>query len=100
MSENQTHVAGSGIGLCGTLFLVFVVLRLTDHIDWTWYWVASPLWVPWAVMLGGFLIGAVLYFVIGLPIAWLLDRYVRPRRRARDRAKWEAYRQNKGRTGV
>jgi len=31
------------------LFLVFLVLKLTDHVDWSWYWVTAPLWIPFAI---------------------------------------------------
>jgi len=27
------------------LFIVFMVLKLTDTIDWSWWWVSAPLWV-------------------------------------------------------
>jgi len=36
----------SGIGFAGILFLVFLVLKLTHVIDWSWWWVTSPLWIP------------------------------------------------------
>ena len=29
-----------------TLLTIFVVLKLTDNIDWSWWWVLSPLWIP------------------------------------------------------
>ena len=28
------------------LFLIFLVLKLTDNIDWSWWWVTSPIWLP------------------------------------------------------
>lgn len=28
------------------LFIVFLVLKLTNVIDWSWWWVTSPLWIP------------------------------------------------------
>lgn len=28
------------------LFLVFMILKLTHHVDWSWWWVTSPLWIP------------------------------------------------------
>ncbi len=31
------------------LFLIFLVLRLTDHIDWPWYAVAAPLLIGWGI---------------------------------------------------
>lgn len=27
------------------LLVVFIVLKLTGAIDWSWWWVLSPLWV-------------------------------------------------------
>lgn len=29
-----------------TLFTVFLVLKLTGLIDWSWWWVTAPLWAP------------------------------------------------------
>lgn len=28
------------------LFIVFLILKLTDVVDWSWWWVTSPLWIP------------------------------------------------------
>jgi hypothetical protein len=28
-----------------TVFIVFLILKLTHVIDWSWWWVACPLWV-------------------------------------------------------
>ena len=35
-----------GIGLGIILFIVFLVLKLTEVIDWSWWWVTAPLWIP------------------------------------------------------
>lgn len=35
-----------GVGLPTILFVVFLVLKLTNNIDWSWWWVTSPLWIP------------------------------------------------------
>jgi len=43
MADNNTS---SGIGLGSILFIVFLVLKLTGTIDWSWWWVTSPLWIP------------------------------------------------------
>lgn len=32
------------IGLPGVLFVVFLILKLTGSIDWSWWWVTAPLW--------------------------------------------------------
>ena len=31
------------------LFLIFLVLKLTNTIDWSWWWVTAPLWLPLAI---------------------------------------------------
>ena len=36
----------SGIGLGTVLFLIFLVLKLTNTIDWSWWWITSPIWLP------------------------------------------------------
>jgi hypothetical protein len=32
------------------LFFVFLVLKLAGTIDWSWWWVFSPLWLPGALL--------------------------------------------------
>lgn len=39
------------IGLPLILFWIFLVLKLTNHIDWSWWWVFSPIWI--SILLGG-----------------------------------------------
>jgi len=42
----------------GILTLIFIVLKLTGLIDWSWVWVLSPLWILALVALvGGLIIG-------------------------------------------
>ncbi len=41
-----------GIGFLGVLTILFIVLKLTNVIDWSWWWVLSPIWIPVAVVLG------------------------------------------------
>lgn len=41
-------------GLAVVLFLIFLVLKLIEEIDWSWWWVTSPLWIVLAIaVLGG-----------------------------------------------
>lgn len=35
-----------GVGICGVLFIVFLVLKLCKVITWSWVWVLSPIWIP------------------------------------------------------
>ena len=38
------------ISFCGLLTLIFITLKLTGYITWSWLWVISPLWLPLAVV--------------------------------------------------
>lgn len=51
-----------GIGLGGVLFVVFLVLKLTHVIDWSWWWVTAPLWLSLAV-------GLIITLTVGLFMA-------------------------------
>ena len=46
MSDNNSSSAGGGISLCSLVFIVFLVLKLCKVINWSWWWVTSPLWIP------------------------------------------------------
>ena len=46
-NENTSN----GIGFGTVLFLIFMTLKLTGDIDWSWWWVTSPLWIPIAAVL-------------------------------------------------
>ena len=39
------------------LFLVFLILKLTGFINWSWWWVTSPLWIP--LVFGIFILGII-----------------------------------------
>lgn len=40
----------NGIGLANVLTIVFVVLKLCHVIDWSWWWVLSPLWISFGLL--------------------------------------------------
>ena len=50
MSDNSS-VSSGGIGFCGLLTIVFIVLKLLGKIDWSWVWVLSPMWIVWGICL-------------------------------------------------
>lgn len=64
--SNNSQASEGGIGLCGVLFVVFLVLKLVGVIDWSWWWVTAPLWLPTAVLLGVF--GVVMVIVGSLTV--------------------------------
>ncbi|MBS6601169.1 MAG: hypothetical protein ACLR02_02390 [Clostridium sp.] len=41
MSNNNSN----GVGFIGLLQLVFIILKLTKVISWSWVWVLSPIWI-------------------------------------------------------
>jgi hypothetical protein len=43
--------SSGGIGFTGLLTVAFIVLKLTEVIDWSWWWVLSPLWIGLAIVL-------------------------------------------------
>lgn len=43
--------SGGGVGIATVLTIIFVVLKLTGNIDWSWWWVLSPIWISIAVAL-------------------------------------------------
>lgn len=57
MSSNDN----GGIGFTGLLTIVFIVLKLTNTIDWSWWWVLSPVWI--SALFALFIIGIILIFI-------------------------------------
>ena len=45
----NTPAGGSGIGFLGVLALIFITLKLIGKITWSWWWVLSPLWIPFGL---------------------------------------------------
>ena len=50
MSEDKNDFSGNGLSLSYILFVVFLVLKLTGQITWSWWWVTAPLWGPVALV--------------------------------------------------
>ncbi len=57
---NKTMVNG-GIGSTGLLQIAFIVLKLCHVIEWSWWWVLSPLWISTLI--------AVVFFIF---LLWLV----------------------------
>lgn len=45
------EVSSGGISFFGLLAIVFITLKLTSVIAWSWWWVLFPLWGPVAFVL-------------------------------------------------
>ena len=60
MSQDVVR-SGGGMGFLSILTLIFIVLKLTGNIDWSWWWVLSPLWIPFIIVVVG--CGFILYLI-------------------------------------
>lgn len=76
--EEAKGAAGGGLGFCGALALLFIGLKLTHYIDWSWWWVLAPLTIPTGIILALLLLCGVVILVCEV-----LD--ARDRKRARSR---------------
>lgn len=66
MSNQSSN--SNGIGFTGLLTIVFITLKLTQVIKWSWWWVLSPVWISFAV-------AGVLLLVAG--IAYAISRAIK-----------------------
>lgn len=52
MKNTQGNTSGSsGIGFVGLLQILFIALKLTNYIDWSWWWVMSPAIISTSIVL-------------------------------------------------
>lgn len=59
-SNSNTKAAGGGIGFSGLLGLLFIALKLCGVIDWSWWWVLAPFWIPIALVIVIILVAVVI----------------------------------------
>ena len=65
MKENKTNTTVSGgIGFCGLLTIVFIVLKLLGKITWSWIWVLAPLWIELIITIIILIIMAIVVLVL------------------------------------
>lgn len=80
-SEEKIMADGNGMTsldfTLGLLFVLFVALKLTGVIAWSWWWVTAPLWGGLAIVFAGISslsIIAVLFGLVAAASKWFLDR--------------------------
>ena len=54
-----------GISLGTLLFIVFLILKLTETITWSWWWVTAPLWIPVAIVIVFLIFSGLIMFLFG-----------------------------------
>lgn len=62
-SETKVSYSG-GIGFSGLLTIVFIILKLIGKIDWSWWWVLSPLWITFILCMLVFIIMIIVIDII------------------------------------
>lgn len=62
MSESKSSSSSSGIGFGGLLAILFIALKLTGVIAWSWWWVLSPIWI--SVLLVLLIVAGAIYAVV------------------------------------
>jgi len=62
-SSSNTSSSSGGIGFVGLLTIVFITLKLTNYIAWSWWWVLSPMWISAAVILAFLVVALVVVAV-------------------------------------
>ena len=67
MNKSSNEHSSGGIGFFGLLAIVFITLKLTGAIDWSWFWVLSPLWGPIAL--------AIVILIIAILIAGFVTAF-------------------------
>ena len=60
MKKNSNEII-SGVNFLEMLFLLFLGLKLADKIDWSWWWIFAPIWMP--------ILGVLI--VLGIAFVWL-----------------------------
>lgn len=58
MSSSSNKSSSGGVGVCTVVGIVFLILKLTGLIDWSWWWVLAPFWIPIA--------GVITFIIIAL----------------------------------
>ena len=61
---NASNSSSNGLGIGTVLFLIFMILKLTHVIDWSWWWVTAPLWIPIVILILGVIFIGVIWKLI------------------------------------
>lgn len=70
--SKETNTTSSGIGFSGLLTITFIVLKLTKYINWSWWWVLSPLWISTLIV--------IIFLLLYLSITLITTYYKRKKR--------------------
>ena len=62
--KNNKVTIGCTSPLAVIVFLAFFFAKIYDKIDWSWWWIFSPLWIPASICL-------IILIIIVISKVWL-----------------------------
>lgn len=65
-TRNDGGQINIGGGFLSLLTVLFIGLKLTGYIDWSWLWVLAPLWIPLAIVLSIFAVVGIVWLIISV----------------------------------
>lgn len=63
MSNTKVNV-NNGVGVSSLLGILFITLKLTNIIQWSWWWVLAPFWIPTAFLVMSLVVVLILAIMI------------------------------------
>ncbi len=69
-SIKEIQSTRKGMGPLSTLTMIFVVLKMTNNIDWSWVYVLSPIWFPFGLIL------MIAFLVLPIVFAYKFIEYI------------------------
>ena len=63
MTSNNTSSSSGGLGFTGALTILFIALKLCHVINWSWWWVLSPIWISFSILLAIIAIIGIVYLI-------------------------------------
>lgn len=66
MSEKSRKVTSTGFSFGTVLFFVFLILKLTKTITWSWWWVTAPLWGGLAIVIAFLILAVIIAAIIAI----------------------------------
>ena len=63
---SSSSSSSSGISFTGALTVLFIGLKLTHVINWSWWWVLSPIWISALITIAFLIILLIAAIVAGL----------------------------------
>lgn len=64
--RDKKIVVKSGTSSTTLLGIIFIVLKVTNTVNWSWFWVLSPFWIPLALVVVILAFALLVALIIGM----------------------------------